>query len=103
MSDFVNDFMAWIKAKNPSEPEFHQAVQEVVESVELVIEKHPEYRKAKIIQRIAEPERVMMFRVPWMDDQGDYHVNRGFRIEITRRSSSASSSCWPTSRFSRTA
>ena len=82
MSDFVNDFMAWIKAKNPSEPEFHQAVQEVVESVELVIEKHPEYRKAKIIQRIAEPERVMMFRVPWMDDQGDYHVNRGFRIEM---------------------
>ena len=82
MSDFVNDFMSWVKAKNPSEPEFHQAVQEVVESISLVLEKHPEYRKAKIIERIAEPERVIMFRVPWMDDDGNYHVNRGFRIEM---------------------
>lgn len=79
---YVDEFMAWIKSKNPAEPEFHQAVQEVVESVSLVLEKHPEYRKAKIMERIAEPERVIMFRVPWMDDQGDYHVNRGFRIEM---------------------
>lgn len=82
MSDFVSDFMARIKAKNPAEPEFHQAVKEVVESIELVLEKHPEYRKARIMERISEPERVMMFRVPWMDDQGNYHVNRGFRIEM---------------------
>ncbi len=82
MSDFVADFMARVKAKNPAEPEFHQAVKEVVESVELVLEKHPEYRKARIMERISEPERVMMFRVPWVDDQGEYHVNRGFRIEM---------------------
>jgi glutamate dehydrogenase (NADP+) len=79
---YVNDFMAWIKAKNPSEPEFHQAVQEVVESCSLVLEKHPHYRNSKIMERIAEPERVIMFRVPWINDQGEYQVNRGFRIEM---------------------
>jgi glutamate dehydrogenase (NADP+) len=81
-SGFVTEIMAIVKAKNPAEPEFHQAVQEVVESLELVIERHPEYRKAKIVERIVEPERLLMFRVPWMDDQGDVHVNRGFRIEM---------------------
>ncbi len=82
MSDYVADFMGHIKAKNPSEPEFHQAVQEVIESVSVVLEKHPEYRNAKIMERISEPERVIMFRVPWVDDQGNYQVNRGFRIEM---------------------
>ena len=82
MSQFVDDFMAQVKAKNPAEPEFHQAVQEVVESLELVLDKHPEYRHAKILERIVEPERVIMFRAPWVDDQGDVHVNRGFRIEM---------------------
>jgi glutamate dehydrogenase (NADP+) len=79
---FVSDIMALVKAKNPAEPEFHQAVQEVVESLSLVIEKHPEYRKYKIVERICEPERLLMFRVPWIDDQGDVQVNRGFRIEM---------------------
>jgi glutamate dehydrogenase (NADP+) len=74
--------MADVKAKNPSEPEFHQAVQEVVESLSLVLDQHPEYRKVKIIERIIEPERVIMFRVPWQDDQGELHVNRGFRIQM---------------------
>jgi glutamate dehydrogenase (NADP+) len=74
--------MERVKAKNPAEPEFHQAVQEVLESVVLVLDKHPEYRKAKILERIIEPERVIMFRVPWEDDQGNIHVNRGFRIEM---------------------
>jgi glutamate dehydrogenase (NADP+) len=74
--------MADVKAKNPGEPEFHQAVQEVVESLSLVLDQHPEYRKAKIIQRIIEPERVIIFRVPWQDDQGELHVNRGFRIQM---------------------
>jgi glutamate dehydrogenase (NADP+) len=74
--------MAEVKAKNPGEPEFHQAVQEVVESLALVLDQHPEYRKAKIIERIIEPERVIMFRVPWQDDQGELHVNRGFRIQM---------------------
>ena len=74
--------MSDVKAKNPSEPEFHQAVHEVVESLSLVLDQHPEYRKAKIIERIIEPERVIMFRVPWQDDQGELHVNRGFRIQM---------------------
>lgn len=74
--------MSDVKAKNPSEPEFHQAVQEVVESLALVLDQHPEYRKVKIIERIIEPERVIMFRVPWQDDQGELHVNRGFRIQM---------------------
>ena len=74
--------MSDVKAKNPSEPEFHQAVQEVVESLALVLDQHPEYRKAKVLERIIEPERVIMFRVPWQDDQGELHVNRGFRIQM---------------------
>src|SRR3954463_769299 len=78
----VSALMADVKAKNPGEPEFHQAVQEVVESLALVLDQHPEYRKAKIIERIIEPERVIMFRVPWQDDKGELHVNRGFRIQM---------------------
>ncbi|MEY2519733.1 MAG: glutamate dehydrogenase [Verrucomicrobiota bacterium] len=78
----VSALMTEVKAKNPGEPEFHQAVQEVVESLTLVLDQHPEYRKAKIIERIIEPERVIMFRVPWQDDQGELHVNRGFRIQM---------------------
>lgn len=82
MSEFVKELMAQLKAKNPAEPEFHQAVFEVVSSLALVLERHPEYRKAKIIERIIEPERVIMFRVPWVDDLGNVQVNRGFRIEM---------------------
>ncbi len=82
MSDFVNNLMAEVKAKNPAEPEFHQAVMEVAESLELVLEKHPEYRAAKVLERIIEPERVILFRVPWVDDQGEVQINRGFRIEM---------------------
>ncbi len=82
MSTFVGEFMAQVTAKNPAEPEFHQAVQEVVESLELVLEKHPEYKAAKILERIVEPERVILFRVPWADDQGEVQVNKGFRIEM---------------------
>jgi glutamate dehydrogenase (NADP+) len=82
MSDYVKTILADVKAKNPSEPEFHQAIEEVTESLDLVLERHPEYRYAKILERMVEPERVIMFRVPWMDDQGDIHINRGFRIEM---------------------
>ncbi len=82
MSDYVNSFMARVRAKNPAEPEFHQAVQEVVESLALVLDRYPEYRAAKILERMVEPERVIMFRVPWTDDQGEIHVNRGYRIEM---------------------
>ncbi|MBC8450722.1 NADP-specific glutamate dehydrogenase [bacterium] len=82
MAESVAAFMDMIKAKNPAEPEFHQAVLEVAESLWPVLEKRPEYRKAKILDRICEPERVIMFRVPWVDDKGDVQVNRGFRIEM---------------------
>ena len=82
MKDYVAGLMAEVRAKNPAEPEFHQAVQEVVESLSLVLERHPEYRHHKIVERIIEPERVIMFRVPWRDDAGEFHVNRGFRIQM---------------------
>ncbi len=81
MSSFVDTIMADVKAKNPAQPEFIQAVEEVVESLEPVMEKHPEYKEAKILERIIEPERVIMFRVPWIDDKGQVQVNRGFRVE----------------------
>jgi len=80
--DYTAAVMAMVEAKNPAEPEFHQAVREVFESLELVLDRHPEYRSARILERIVEPERVIMFRVPWMDDAGDVQVNRGFRIEM---------------------
>jgi glutamate dehydrogenase (NADP+) len=82
MRDYIAELMAEVKAKNPAEPEFHQAVQEVLDSLSLVLEQHPEYRREKILERIIEPERVIMFRVPWRDDQGNLHVNRGFRIQM---------------------
>src|SRR5437764_343302 len=81
-SNFVRDLMAEVRAKNPGETEFHQAVQEVVESLDLVLERRREYRSARIIERMVEPERVVMFRVPWQDDRGTYQINRGFRIEM---------------------
>src|SRR5207302_320708 len=81
-SSFVRELMAEVRAKNPGETEFHQAVQEVVESLDLVLERRPEYRSARILERMVEPERVVMFRVPWQDDRGTYQINRGFRIEM---------------------
>jgi glutamate dehydrogenase (NADP+) len=83
MKDYVSSLMAEVKAKNPAEPEFHQAVQEVAESLALVLDRHPEYRAARIVERLVEPERVIMFRVPWQDDRGEVQVNRGFRIEMS--------------------
>jgi glutamate dehydrogenase (NADP+) len=82
MNEYTSKIMADVKAKNPAEPEFHQAVQEVAESLSVVFERHPQYRNFKILERIVEPERVIMFRVPWLDDKGQVQVNRGFRIEM---------------------
>ena len=76
-----SDFEA-ITSRDPHEKEFHQAVSEVLQSVAPVLERNPHYRKARIVERIVEPERVILFRVPWMDDAGEIHVNRGFRIEM---------------------
>jgi glutamate dehydrogenase (NADP+) len=81
-SSFVRDLMADVRTKNPGETEFHQAVQEVVESLDVVLERRPEYRTARILERMVEPERVVMFRVPWQDDRGGYQINRGFRVEM---------------------
>jgi len=82
MGTYAQDFMAEIKAKNPGEPEFHQAVFEVVESLVPVFEKSPHYRKNKVLERMCIPERVLIFRVPWIDDRGEIQINRGYRIEM---------------------
>src|SRR5690554_6782590 len=68
--------------RNAGEVEFHQAVREVLESLGPVLAKYPEFARAKIIQRICEPERQIIFRVPWTDDRGEVHINRGFRVEF---------------------
>ena len=82
MAGTIDAFMEQVIAKNPSEPEFHQAVREVVESIYPVIETNPKYQHAKILERIVEPERAILFRVPWVDDSGEVHVQKGFRIEM---------------------
>ena len=82
MGEYANRFMSQLVAKNPGEPEFHQAVHEVADSVELALQRNPRYVEAKIFERICEPERVVMFRVPWVDDAGDVQINRGFRVEM---------------------
>jgi glutamate dehydrogenase/leucine dehydrogenase len=78
----LDEFMAKIIAKNPGEKEFHQAVMEVAESLIPFIEENPKYKQAKILERMAEPERIIIFRVPWMNDKGEIQINRGFRIEM---------------------
>ena len=78
----VEAFMQAVIARDPKEPEFHQAVHEVAESVAPCLDRHPEFRKARILERIVEPERVIMFRVPWMDDRGEVQVNRGMRVQF---------------------
>jgi len=82
MERTIQAVMDLVKRKNPGEPEFHQAVQEVVESLTPFIEENPKYKEAKIIERMIEPERVIMFRVPWLDDKGETQINRGYRIEM---------------------
>jgi len=81
-ADPVSAFMEKVKARDPNQPEFHQAVFEVVNSLMPFIKKNPKYQKHQILERIVEPERVIMFRVPWVDDKGEIQVNRGFRIEM---------------------
>ncbi|MCH7515656.1 MAG: NADP-specific glutamate dehydrogenase [Bacteroidetes bacterium] len=82
MSDYVNSLMAQLKAKHPAQPEFHQAVEEVADSLSIVLDRHPEYRTSKILERLIEPERIIIFRVPWVDDQGEININIGYRIEM---------------------
>ncbi|HAI00189.1 MAG TPA: glutamate dehydrogenase, partial [Flavobacteriales bacterium] len=78
----IKAFMDQVAERNPNEPEFLQAVEEVAETIVPFMEAHPKYKDARILERIVEPERVLMFRVPWTDDAGKVHVNRGFRVEF---------------------
>jgi len=79
---YVDEVLAQVKSKNPAEPEFHQAVEEVMDSLRLVLQVHPEYISSRILDRIVEPERIIIFRVPWQDDSGNIRVNRGFRVQM---------------------
>ncbi|MCG3198359.1 MAG: NAD(P)-specific glutamate dehydrogenase [bacterium] len=79
---YVTEVMQTVVARNPGEPEFHQAVKEVLDSLEPALERHPKYRANRILERLTEPERVIIFRVPWQDDRGNFQINRGFRIEF---------------------
>ncbi len=81
-SEYLNNLMETVKRRNPAEPEFHQAVEEVLLSLEPVIEKRPEYITSGVLERLVEPERIIKFRVPWVDDKGVVRVNRGFRVQF---------------------
>ncbi len=81
-SKYLNDLMARVEKRNPGEPEFHQTVREVLESIEPVLEQRPDYIKSGVVERMVEPERIIKFRVPWVDDNGNVQVNRGFRIQF---------------------
>ncbi len=81
-SAYLNDLMARVEKRNPGEPEFHQTVREVLESIEPVLEQRPDYITSGVVERMVEPERIIKFRVPWVDDNGNVQVNRGFRIQF---------------------
>ena len=81
--DYITKVLTQVKEKNADQPEFIQAVEEVLESLKPVIEAHPEYEKQAILERLVEPERTLMFKVPWMDDNGQVHVNRGYRVQFS--------------------
>ncbi|MEQ2444604.1 NADP-specific glutamate dehydrogenase [Pseudoflavonifractor sp. CLA-AP-H29] len=80
--DYVSQVLSDIRAKNPNEPEFLQTATEVLNSLRPIVERHPEYQKAKLLERLTEPERIITFRVPWIDDKGEYQINRGFRVQF---------------------
>lgn len=82
MSNYVDRVLDDLKAKNPNEPEFHQAATEILQSLSVVFDKHPEYEKAGLLERFVEPERIIMFRVPWVDDNGKAQVNKGYRVQF---------------------
>ena len=81
-NEYLNGLMERVIARDPDQPEFHQAVREVLTSLSPVVDKHPEYITEGVMDSLVEPERVIKFRVPWEDDQGQVHVNRGFRVQF---------------------
>ena len=82
MNEYVAKVLNRLIEKNPNEPEFHQAATEIFESLEVVFDRHPEYEKMALLERFSEPERVVMFRVPWVDDNGNVQVNKGYRVQF---------------------
>ncbi len=80
--DLIQEVIEIVRKRNPNEPEFLQAVTEVLESIEPAVQRHKKYRDGKILERIVEPERMIQFRVPWIDDKGQIQVNRGFRVQM---------------------
>ena len=113
---YLNEVYQGLAKRNAEQKEFLQAVEEVLESLEPVVEAHPEYEKASLIERLVEPERIIMFRVPWVDDAGKVQVNRGYRVQFNSAigptkaacasillSTCLSSSSWALSSASRTA
>src|SRR5271170_3362297 len=82
-NQYVDKFLNDLVNKHPAQPEFHQAVKEVVDSLIPCLERHPKYLEAMILERVVEPDRMIIFRVPWQDDQNKIHVNRGFRVEFS--------------------
>ena len=81
MNSYVNKVLEELKAKNPNQPEFHQAVTEVLDSLSVVFDKHPEYEARGLLDMLVEPERAILFRVPWVDDNGVVRVNKGYRVQ----------------------
>ena len=82
MNSYAKRVLDELIRKNPNEPEFHQAATEILESLSLVIDRHPEYEKVGLLERLVEPDRIIMFRVPWVDDEGNVHVNKGYRVQF---------------------
>jgi len=82
MNSYAERVLTQLKQKNPNEPEFHQAATEIFESLSPVFDKHPEFEKQALLERFTEPERVVMFRVPWVDDNGNVKVNKGYRVQF---------------------
>lgn len=82
MNSYAKKVLDELIRKNPNEPEFHQAATEILESLSLVIDRHPEYEKVGLLERLVEPDRIIMFRVPWVDDEGNVHVNKGYRVQF---------------------
>ncbi len=80
--NYVERVLKNLKKQNPNEPEFHQAATEILTSLTPIVEKHPEYEAAGLLERFVEPERVVMFRVPWVDDKGKVRVNKGYRVQF---------------------
>ena len=92
-NEYLKRVYEGLEKRNANEPEFLQAVREVLESIQPVVEKHPEYEKAGLIERLVEPERIISFRVPWVDDQGKVQVNRGYRVQFTAPSAPTRAAC----------